>query len=260
MVKLTQHDPDRGGRYRRRPGPLLDPQQARRAAARASGRTGSSRTSTSCPRAPRSPCTCSTRRSRPSSTASRTPRAPSSSGSKNYTKLLSSSGLPADARSPRCCGSSWRRWQPSCSACWSPTLADRLSPRGEKTAKTIIFLPMAISAVGAGTVWRFVYAYAPGGPAAGRHPERDRHRARLRPGRLAASSTVPPEHPAADRHVALGCRSASRWCCCPPRSRACPTDTLEAAPLDGANERQIFRRVVVPADHADHHHRLRDGH
>ena len=37
------------GRYRRRPRPLLGPQQDRRAAARAAGRTGSSRTSTSCP-------------------------------------------------------------------------------------------------------------------------------------------------------------------------------------------------------------------
>src|SRR5687767_7895885 len=35
------------------------------------------------------------------------------------------------------------------------TLADRLRPRGEKFAKTIIFLPMAISMVGAATIWRF---------------------------------------------------------------------------------------------------------
>src|SRR5262249_50942421 len=39
------------------------------------------------------------------------------------------------------------------------TLADRLGPRGEKFSKTLIFLPMAISMVGAGTVWKFVYAY-----------------------------------------------------------------------------------------------------
>ena len=37
------------------------------------------------------------------------------------------------------------------------TLADRLGPRGEKTSKTIIFLPMAISMVGAATIWRFVF-------------------------------------------------------------------------------------------------------
>src|SRR4051794_11550320 len=42
-------------------------------------------------------------------------------------------------------------------------LADRLNPTAESTAKTIIFLPMAISMVGAGTVWKFVYDYAPAG-------------------------------------------------------------------------------------------------
>ena len=40
-------------------------------------------------------------------------------------------------------------------------LADRLGPRGEKTAKTVIFLPMAVSLVGAATVWRFVYDAEP---------------------------------------------------------------------------------------------------
>ena len=42
-------------------------------------------------------------------------------------------------------------------------LADRLGPTGEKFSKTIIFLPMAISMVGAATVWKFVYAYKPPG-------------------------------------------------------------------------------------------------
>jgi alpha-glucoside transport system permease protein len=36
-------------------------------------------------------------------------------------------------------------------------LADRLGPRSEKLSKSIIFLPMAISGVGAATIWRFVY-------------------------------------------------------------------------------------------------------
>ena len=45
------------------------------------------------------------------------------------------------------------------------TLADRLRPTGEKLAKTVIFLPMAISMVGAATIWRFVYYAAPAGQA-----------------------------------------------------------------------------------------------
>ena len=51
-------------------------------------------------------------------------------------------------------------------------LADRLGPRGEKTAKTVIFLPMAISLVGAATVWRFIYDAEPKGSDADRPPER----------------------------------------------------------------------------------------
>ncbi|MGD9212503.1 MAG: sugar ABC transporter permease, partial [Desulfobacteraceae bacterium] len=40
-------------------------------------------------------------------------------------------------------------------------LADR--SKFEKLAKTVIFLPMAISFIGAGVIWRFVYEYKPAG-------------------------------------------------------------------------------------------------
>ena len=40
-------------------------------------------------------------------------------------------------------------------------LADRA--RGESLAKSLIFMPMAISFVGAAIIWRFVYAYTPAG-------------------------------------------------------------------------------------------------
>jgi alpha-glucoside transport system permease protein len=42
------------------------------------------------------------------------------------------------------------------------TLADRLR-RGEAVAKSLIFLPMAISFVGASVVWRLIYSYRPQG-------------------------------------------------------------------------------------------------
>src|SRR6478735_8419030 len=38
-------------------------------------------------------------------------------------------------------------------------LADKLSAGGEKVAKSMVFLPMAISAVGASAIWLLVYAY-----------------------------------------------------------------------------------------------------
>ncbi|MEP7332477.1 MAG: sugar ABC transporter permease, partial [Terracoccus sp.] len=38
-------------------------------------------------------------------------------------------------------------------------LADKLSATGEKVAKSLIFLPMAISFVGASAIWGLIYAY-----------------------------------------------------------------------------------------------------
>ena len=50
-------------------------------------------------------------------------------------------------------------------------LFDRI--RRESLAKTIVFLPLAISLVGASVIWRFVYVWQPRRPAADRPPERD---------------------------------------------------------------------------------------
>ena len=38
-----------------------------------------------------------------------------------------------------------------------------------------------------------------------------------------------------------------------------PAETLEAARIDGAGERQIYFRVVLPADQGHHHHGVRHG-
>jgi alpha-glucoside transport system permease protein len=43
------------------------------------------------------------------------------------------------------------------------TLADKLSRRAESFTKSLIFLPMAISFVGASVVWTFIYAFRPEG-------------------------------------------------------------------------------------------------
>ena len=51
-------------------------------------------------------------------------------------------------------------------------LADRLKPKSENLVKTIIFLPMAISMIGAATVWDFIFVVRPEGPP-DRPPERD---------------------------------------------------------------------------------------
>ena len=83
-------------------------------------------------------------------------------GLQNYTKLLTSNGFQQTVVTTLV----WIVIAPSAAVLLG--LARRharrpAEPRGEKTAKTIIFFPLAISAVGAGTVWRLVYAYSPPG-------------------------------------------------------------------------------------------------
>ncbi len=83
-------------------------------------------------------------------------------------------------------------------------LADRLGPRGEKFTKTMIFLPMAISMIGAATIWRFVYDAQPKGTDADRPDERLHRDLRLRPGAMAADQHPAPQQPAAHGHPAVG--------------------------------------------------------
>ena len=126
------------------------------------------------------------------------------------------------------------------------TLVDRLSPRGEKAAKTIIFLPMAISAVGAATVWRFIYAYA--APAG--QPQIGIQNAIVRafgfdPVAWLQQSTF-HLNSLLLMVMFLWSQVGFSMVLLSAAIKGVPADTLEAARIDGASERQIFRRVVVP--------------
>ena len=125
------------------------------------------------------------------------------------------------------------------------TLVDRLRPTAEKSAKTIVFFPMAISAVGAATVWRFIYAFAPPG-----QPQ---------VGLQNAIVTSFGHDPIAWLEQRTGFMNTFLlivmflWLnvgfsmvLLSAAIKGVPTETLEAARVDGANERQIFGRVVVP--------------
>ena len=125
------------------------------------------------------------------------------------------------------------------------TLADRLGPKGEKASKTVIFLPMAISMVGAATIWRFVYYAAPAG-----QPQI---------GLLNAVKGAFGGEPVAwlqqsDWHfnsfllmiVLLWSQVGFSMVLLSAAVKGVPVDTLEAARIDGASERQIFFKVVVP--------------
>jgi alpha-glucoside transport system permease protein len=124
-------------------------------------------------------------------------------------------------------------------------LADRLPPRNEKFVKTIIFLPMAISAVGAATVWRFVYNYDPPG----------QKQIGLLNAIIGAFNIDPvPWLQQSTAHVntfmimimVLWAQVGFAMVLLSSAIKGVPGDTLEAARIDGANEKQIFRRVVIP--------------
>lgn len=124
-------------------------------------------------------------------------------------------------------------------------LADRLRPNAEKVTKTLIFMPMAISAVGAGTIWTFIYAANP--------PSENQL------GVLNAIWTKFGADPVSwvqqsTLHlnsfmlmiIVLWAQVGFSMVLLSAAIKAVPTETLEAARIDGANERQIFGRVVVP--------------
>ena len=125
------------------------------------------------------------------------------------------------------------------------TLADRLGPQSEKLSKSIIFLPMAISGVGAATIWRFIYEARPEGEpqiglqnavwtALGFDPV-----AWLQVDTLHFNSFLLMV-------ILIWAQVGFSMVLLSAAVKGVPVDTLEAARIDGANERQIFFRVIVP--------------
>jgi alpha-glucoside transport system permease protein len=124
-------------------------------------------------------------------------------------------------------------------------LADRLNPRGERVSKTLIFLPMAISGVAAAAIWRFVYEVRPKGET--------------QIGLLNAIVTKLGFDPVAWMQVdtfklntlllmviLIWGQTGFSMVLLSAAIKGVPEDTLEAARIDGASERQVFFRVVVP--------------
>ena len=125
-------------------------------------------------------------------------------------------------------------------------LADRLRPQVEKVAKSIIFLPMAISLVGAGTIWNLIYKYnAPGDPQVGAWNAIVTSLFKIDPINWKQLS---------DFHlnslllmvIMIWAQVGFAMVLLSAAIKSVPEDTLEAARIDGANERQAFFRVVVP--------------
>ncbi len=123
------------------------------------------------------------------------------------------------------------------------TLADKLRQRWENVAKSVIFLPMAISFVGASTIWLFVYAWrAEGQPQIGV----------LNAVWTAFGGTPIPwvQEPALNDFALIAImvwlQAGFAMVLLSAAIKNVPIDTIEAARIDGASELQIFWRVVVP--------------
>jgi alpha-glucoside transport system permease protein len=124
------------------------------------------------------------------------------------------------------------------------TLVDKLSPTGEKFSKTLIFLPMAISFVGASTVWKFVYAYAPTGNQIG-----------IQNAIITKLGHAPVAWLSLSQwHVnslflmvmLLWAQAGYAMVLLSAAIKGVPEETLEAARIDGAGPGSIFFRIVVP--------------
>jgi alpha-glucoside transport system permease protein len=120
-------------------------------------------------------------------------------------------------------------------------LVDRV--RFESVAKSTIFLPLAISFVGAGIIWKFVYDYQPPGHA----------QTGLLNGGLAALGQQPQTflQDAPWNTIWLIVVAAWVWTgfCMVILSAALKgisEELLEAARVDGANEWQVFRGITFP--------------
>ncbi|MBE9202747.1 sugar ABC transporter permease [Synechocystis salina LEGE 06099] len=120
-------------------------------------------------------------------------------------------------------------------------LADKV--RYEAIAKSIIFLPMAISFVGASVIWKFVYAYRPAGAE--------------QIGLLNAIVTslgFAPVGWLVERSVnnfaliAIMIWLYTGFCMVilSAAVKGIPADVIEAARIDGANSWQIFWRITIP--------------
>ncbi len=117
-------------------------------------------------------------------------------------------------------------------------LADRSSI--ENAAKALIFLPMAISFVGAGVIWRFVYDTNPNigllnalVSAFGGTPQ-------------SWLAMVQPWNNLFLIVVVIWLQTGYAMVLISAAIKGVPEDLIEAARVDGANEFQIFFRIIIP--------------
>ena len=124
-------------------------------------------------------------------------------------------------------------------------LSDRLGRKSESFSKTFIFMPMAISFVGASIVWRFVYNFRPQGFG---------EQIGLLNGIWQGLGNTPVawllQEPWNNFYlmvILVWLQTGFAMVILSAAIKSVPEDILEAARIDGANEFKVFTRVVVPS-------------
>ncbi|MGJ3254355.1 MAG: carbohydrate ABC transporter permease [Elainellaceae cyanobacterium] len=120
-------------------------------------------------------------------------------------------------------------------------LTDRV--RYEAIAKSIIFLPMAISFVGASVIWKFVYAYRPEGSAQIGLLNAIVTRLGFEPVGWLVETSI---NNFALIAIMIWLETGFCLVLLSAAVKSIPPDILEAARMDGANEVQIFWRITIP--------------
>jgi alpha-glucoside transport system permease protein len=123
------------------------------------------------------------------------------------------------------------------------TLADRLT-RGESIAKSLIFLPMAISFAGASATWTLIYAFRPEGFGSN---------IGLLNGIMIGLGQNPvpwlqqqPWNNLLLMVIMVWMQTGFAMVVLSAAIKSIPDEILEAARIDGASELQVFRRIIVP--------------
>ncbi|WP_419925836.1 carbohydrate ABC transporter permease [Candidatus Poriferisocius sp.] len=122
-------------------------------------------------------------------------------------------------------------------------LAERA--RGERVAKTLIFMPMAISMVGAAVIWDFIYEVQPTGNQTGLLNAILQGLGFQSRGFFINSSMIPWNN-FWIMFIMVWIQTGFAMVVLSAAIRAVPEELTEAARVDGANEIQVFWRVVIP--------------
>ncbi len=124
-------------------------------------------------------------------------------------------------------------------------MADRLGRRSEALAKTFIFMPMAISFVGASIVWRFVYSFRPEGFG---------EQIGILNGLFTSLGQEPiawllqePWNNFYLMVILVWLQTGFAMVILSAAIKTVPEEIVEAARIDGANEWQVFRKVTIPS-------------